>query len=131
MDRWIIATAQNLIKTVRSEMERYRLYTVVPELLKFLENLTNWYVRLNRPRLKGEAGPEEQLIALNVLFDVLLKFTLLLSPYVPFIADSFYQNLRLCIKSAEYSANSVHFLQLPQFNKDLIDEAMELDVKRM
>lgn len=90
MDRWIIATAQNLIKTVRSEMERYRLYTVVPELLKFLENLTNWYVRLNRPRLKGEAGPEEQLIALNVLFDVLLKFTLLLSPYVPFIADSFY-----------------------------------------
>jgi isoleucyl-tRNA synthetase len=40
-------------------MEKYRLYTVVPELLRFLENLTNWYVRLNRPRFKGENGPED------------------------------------------------------------------------
>jgi len=37
-------------------MEKYRLYTVVPKLLKFLENLTNWFVRLNRLRLKGENG---------------------------------------------------------------------------
>jgi isoleucyl-tRNA synthetase len=35
-------------------MEKYRLYTVVPKLLNFVENLTNWYVRLNRQRLKGE-----------------------------------------------------------------------------
>ena len=35
-------------------MEKYKLYTVVPKLLLFLENLTNWYVRLNRLRLKGE-----------------------------------------------------------------------------
>jgi isoleucyl-tRNA synthetase len=47
-DKWIIATEQNLIQKVRHEMEHYRLYTVVPQLLQFLDNLTNWYVRLNR-----------------------------------------------------------------------------------
>jgi len=71
-------------------MENYRLYTVVPELLGFLENLTNWYVRLNRYRLKGENTLDDQLVSLNVLFDVLFKLTVLLSPYVPFITENFY-----------------------------------------
>lgn len=59
MDRWIIAANQHLIKFVRAEMDNYRLYTVIKQLLTFLEELTNWYVRLNRNRLKGESGPEE------------------------------------------------------------------------
>jgi len=53
MDVWVIAACQNLIKLVREEMGRYKLYKVVPKLVDFLENLTNWYVRLNRNRLKG------------------------------------------------------------------------------
>ena len=56
MDRWIIGLMQSLITDFREEMGKYNLDTVVPKLLKFLEQLTNWYVRLNRPRLKGEAG---------------------------------------------------------------------------
>lgn len=94
-------------------MERYRLYTVVPELLAFLENLTNWYVRLNRPRIKGESGQEDQFVALNVLFDVLLKLTILMSPFVPFITESFYMNFKKCIVSKSYLADSIHFLQIP------------------
>ena len=54
MDQWIIGSCQNLIKSVRNEMENYRLYAVLPLLLKFLDNLTNWYVKLNRKRIKGE-----------------------------------------------------------------------------
>src|SRR5690606_10771991 len=53
-DRWIIAYSQRLIKYVRNEMENYRLYTVVNELLSFLDKLTNWYIRLNRNRIKGD-----------------------------------------------------------------------------
>lgn len=91
-------------------MEQYRLYTVVPELLAYLENLTNWYVRLNRPRIKGENGHEDQFVALNVLFDVLLKLTILMSPFVPFITESFYMNFKKCIVSKSYLADSIHFL---------------------
>ncbi|CAM9832070.1 unnamed protein product, partial [Laminaria digitata] len=43
---------------VRTEMKAYRLYTVVPRLVDFIEQLTNWYVRLNRNRLKGSEGSD-------------------------------------------------------------------------
>jgi isoleucyl-tRNA synthetase len=64
LDNWIMASAQSLILFVKQEMNgtplhnvivlilEYRLYTVVPRLLQFLDGLTNLYIRLNRPRLK-------------------------------------------------------------------------------
>jgi len=56
MDRWIVSATQNLIKLVRAEMDSYYLYNVVRPLLSFLDQLTNWYVRLNRPRMRGDEG---------------------------------------------------------------------------
>lgn len=52
MDRWILSFTQSLLIFVRKEMAAYRLYTVVPRLIKFIDNLTNWYVRMNRKRFK-------------------------------------------------------------------------------
>ena len=74
MDRWILARCQSLIKLVREEMAAYRLYTIVPRLLDLVDELTNWYIRFNRKRLKGEDGKEDTLAALNTLFETL--FTL-------------------------------------------------------
>ena len=74
MDRWILARCQSLIKLVREEMAAYRLYTIVPRLLDLVDELTNWYIRFNRRRLKGEDGQEDTVIALNTLFETL--FTL-------------------------------------------------------
>jgi isoleucyl-tRNA synthetase len=59
MDRYIIVASQDLIKYVRKEMDIYHLYSVVRHILTFLENLTNWYVRLNRGRMKGETDSTE------------------------------------------------------------------------
>ncbi len=53
LDRWIAADTRRLTAFVRVEMDAYRLYTVVPDLVRFIENLTNIYVRYNRTRLKG------------------------------------------------------------------------------
>ncbi|CAM9966489.1 unnamed protein product, partial [Ectocarpus sp. 13 AM-2016] len=58
MDNWIQATLQGLVQFVHTEMKAYRLYTVVPRLVEFIEQLTNWYVRLNRNRLKGAEGAD-------------------------------------------------------------------------
>jgi isoleucyl-tRNA synthetase len=89
MDKWIVAANQNLIKMCRNELDNYRLYTVVREILVFLENLTNWYVRLNRPRMKGDEGitEEDQRTSLNTLFDCLINTTQLLAPICPFISE--------------------------------------------
>ena len=90
MDKWITSAAQSLIKYVRVEMDTYKLYNVVKPLLTFLEKLSNWYVRLNRPRMRGEEGKEEQFRSLNVLFDVILKSSTLMSCITPFITEHMY-----------------------------------------
>ena len=130
LDKWVIASNQHLIKFVREEMEAYRLYTVVPKLLKFLDALTNTYVRLNRNRIKGDNGREEQTIALTVLFDVLLNVTILMSPFVPFITEMIYQNLAKCLpKDSTYYETSIHFLRIPKFDTSLINEKIEKSVE--
>lgn len=72
LDRWINAASRSLTSFVTEEMNGYRLYTVVPVLVKFINNLTNIYVRYNRRRLKGSKGTEDTLMALVSLYDVLL-----------------------------------------------------------
>lgn len=87
-----MAALQGLIVYVREEMKAYRLYTVVPRLVEFIKQLTNWYVRLNRKRLKGmEDGAE---IALSTLYEVLYQLAKLMAPFTPFFAEYMYQFLR-------------------------------------
>lgn len=59
-DRWIVAATQNLIKQFRHEMDHYQLFGVTSILLKFLNDFSNWYIRLNRSkRLKGETDDQD------------------------------------------------------------------------
>lgn len=77
MDRWVLARCQSLILLVRQEMAAYRLYTIIPRLLDLIDELTNWYIRFNRKRFKGEDGKQDTVSALNTLFETL--FTLCLT----------------------------------------------------
>ncbi|KAK3004767.1 hypothetical protein RJ639_019463 [Escallonia herrerae] len=70
LDQWINSATQSLVHFVRQEMDAYQLYTVVPYLLKFLDNLTNIYVRFNRKRLKGRTGEEDCRTALSTLYHI-------------------------------------------------------------
>ncbi len=132
MDKWMTAANQNLIKFIRVEMENYRLYTVVPRLLKFLEQLTNWYVRLNRSRLKGATTAADWNVALNILFDVLLNTTVMMCCYTPFTSEMFYQNLKKGVSpKSSYYAESIHYLRIPEYKPELINEEIEKQVYNM
>ena len=72
LDKWIGAATRSLIVFVREEMGAYRLYTVVPRLVKFIDDLTNIYVRYNRRRLKGRSGDADCTMGLACLYDVLV-----------------------------------------------------------
>lgn len=72
MDRWVLASCQSLIKFIRDEMGAYRLYTVVPRLLKLVDTLTNWYVRFNRKRLKVSVSNVACLLHYGSLLYVIL-----------------------------------------------------------
>jgi isoleucyl-tRNA synthetase len=141
-DVWISAATQGLIKFVHEEMDSYRLYTVMPALVRFVTQLTNWYVRLNRDRLNWKGGESESEMGLQVLYNVLLDVTILMSPFTPFITEFVYQHLRKLQPSYAESgiggssnpvvpgkSDSVHFLHLPTYDESRLNvdavEAME------
>jgi len=130
MDRWILAAANHLVTYVRQEMENYRLYTVVPALLKFLNELTNWYVRLNRARLKGETSAEDWKEALDVLLDSIMKVNLLMAPFTPFITELMYQNLSRGLP-ADLKQASVHFVMIPKPDPSFESQEIRSAVSRM
>lgn len=101
VDVWILAATMGLVKFVHEEMKAYRLYTVVPRLLNFIEELTNWYVRLNRDRLKGSMGDLDAIQGMNVLYEVLMVMTQIMSPFTPFFASTYIrisENFNQCME---------------------------------
>ncbi|CAD7925829.1 unnamed protein product [Amoebophrya sp. A120] len=131
-DRWILAACNNLLRTVETEMDNYKLYAVVPLLAGFWEQLTNWYIRLNRQRMRGENGQEEAKTSLTVLYSVILDVTILFAPVTPFIADFIYENLQRALpENHPKKAECVHFVMRPRFNPRLINEEIEKSVKLM
>uniref|UniRef100_A0A8D1N2L5 isoleucine--tRNA ligase n=1 Tax=Sus scrofa TaxID=9823 RepID=A0A8D1N2L5_PIG len=133
-DRWVLSFMQSLIGFFETEMAAYRLYTVVPRLVKFVDVLTNWYVRMNRRRLKGENGVEDCVMALETLFSVLLSLCRLMAPYTPFLTELMYQNLKMLIDPVsvrDKDTLSIHYLMLPHVREELIDKKTESAVSRM
>ncbi|VEV58567.1 isoleucine--tRNA ligase, putative [Plasmodium vinckei vinckei] len=127
MDQWIFSSIQNLIKLVHIEMKQYKLYNVLPKLLNFIENLTNWYIRLNRDRMRGVIDEKNCLMSLNTTYKTLYLFTLMMSPFTPFISEYIYKMLQqvqgsnLVLSSDDQPSQteddqnkSVHFHMLPQ-----------------
>ncbi|MCS5575528.1 MAG: class I tRNA ligase family protein, partial [Pseudomonadales bacterium] len=73
MDQWILSRLESLKANIAVEMEGYRLYNVVPALFDFIEDLTNWYIRLNRARYWGEEVTADKISAYSALYTALLE----------------------------------------------------------
>eukprot|EP00455_Lapot_gusevi_P000504 TRINITY_DN1022_c0_g1_i5.p1 TRINITY_DN1022_c0_g1~~TRINITY_DN1022_c0_g1_i5.p1 ORF type:complete len:1103 (-),score=421.81 TRINITY_DN1022_c0_g1_i5:126-3374(-) len=130
MDKWIISSLQSLIAFVRAEMGQYRLYTVIPELVKFVDSLSKWYVRFNKSRMKGDEGIEQCYNSLVTLFEVLYKLCILMAPFCPFLVEHMYQNLKNALP-AELREDSVHYTMIPQVNEAARDADIERRIARM
>ncbi|XP_003739104.1 isoleucine--tRNA ligase, cytoplasmic [Galendromus occidentalis] len=130
MDKWILSYANSLVTFLKTEMKAYRLYTVVPRLLKFIDNLTNWYVRMNRKRLKGDGGRQDCLQSLQTLFSVIFVLNRLMASFTPFITEFMYQCMKQYVPK-NLSQDSIHYMMLPETDESLIDDAVERRVTRM
>ena len=127
LDRWILSRFQSLVATVEQEMEAYRLYNVVPAVLGFIEDLTNWYIRLNRRRFWGGEGElsEDSVAAYETLYAVLTGFVKVFAPFAPFLADRIYRDL---MDGQSGVPPSVHLCDMPVAGAELTDKDLE---KRM
>ncbi|CAD6220355.1 GSCOCG00005016001-RA-CDS [Cotesia congregata] len=130
MDQWILSFTQTLLKLLKEEMKFYRLYNVVPKLVKYIDNLTNWYVRMNRRRLKGEGGSKDCELALRTLFSVIYIMVRINAPFTPFLSEFMYQRLLPLLPKTKNN-ESVHYQMIPQPKEELISEETERAVFHM
>jgi isoleucyl-tRNA synthetase len=129
MDQWVLSRLQSLKANIAMEMESYRLYNVVPELFEFIEELTNWYIRLNRSRFWAEGESTDKNAAYQTLFTTLHELALVMAPFTPFLSESIYQSLKRYLPDAE--AASVHLCAYPVADQQLIQPMLEQAVTRM
>ena len=146
LDRWILSRLQTLKANIGREMEHYRLDNVVPRLFSFIEDLTNWYIRLNRPRFWGEGMTPDKQAAYATLYTTLYELSAAMAPFAPFLSDHIYLSLtrlRLSLtrlrslaqlaKNDEQAepAPSVHLLDYPEAQPHRTEPALEDAVTRM
>ncbi|MEC9132814.1 MAG: isoleucine--tRNA ligase, partial [Pseudomonadota bacterium] len=130
LDQWIMSRLQTLKNTVATEMEGYRLYNVVPGLFAFIEDLTNWYIRLNRGRFWGEDISADKIAAYSTLYEVLMELSKVMAPFAPFLSEHLYQSLaQLAGQPAQ--PNSVHLCDYPEAEAVKVKPALETAVERM
>jgi isoleucyl-tRNA synthetase len=128
VDRWLISNLQTLKKNIAKEMEEYHLYNVVPALFTFIEDLTNWYIRLNRARFWGDGLTDDKCAAYSTLYTALRELTISMAPFTPFFSEHVFQELK---KMNPKEAESVHLCTYPVADENLINQDLEIAVDRM
>ena len=124
IDRWIISLLNTLVKEVTDAYESYEPTRAGRAIQDFvMENLSNWYVRLNRKRFWGGEMNEDKLAAYQTLFECLKTVTLLSAPIAPFFSDRLYCDL-MSEKEVE-ACGTVHLASFPKADESLIDSALE------
>ena len=124
MDKWILSKLGSLVKFIETEMEDYKLYSILPLITESIDTITNWYLKLNRLRLKGiNLDKDEWEITLSVLVHVLLTFAKIAAPFVPYLSEYMYQNLG---KLNNNCLESIFMCSYPKSD----DFVIETDVER-
>ena len=124
IDRWIISELNTLIKSVTEALEGYDPTPAARAIQEFVgENLSNWYVRLNRKRFWGGEMDKDKLSAYQTLYTCLESVAKLSAPFAPFISDRIFCDLNAV--SGRHSDESVHLSDFPKADESLIDAELE------
>ena len=123
LDKWIVSSMETLIADVTAAMDAYDLQKSVRPFVKFIEDLTNWYIRRSRRRFWKSQNDGDKLCAYRTLRYVLVQLAKVAAPFTPFIAEEIYRNLK-----GANDPESVHLCDFPTANAAARDLALE---KRM
>ncbi len=121
IDRWILSLLNSLILEVDNDLNDYEPTRAARAISEFVnDNLSNWYVRLNRKRFWGREMTADKLSAYQTLHTCLRTVAMLIAPIAPFYADRLYSDL-----SPEADCRSVHLALFPETDRSLIDTELE------
>ena len=124
IDRWIISLLNTLVKNVTECLEGYDPTPAARMIQEFVgENLSNWYVRLNRKRFWGGGMTEDKLAAYQTLYTCLETVVKLSAPFAPFISDRIFCDLNAV--SGRHADSSVHLASFPVADEKLVNGDLE------
>lgn len=124
IDRWILSLLNSLTKEVDNDYENYEPTRAGRAINDFVnDNLSNWYVRLNRKRFWGGEMTEDKISAYQTLYQCLVTVTKLMAPIAPFYADKLYLDLIGATQSEQ--SESVHLTDFPAVDESVIDKTLE------
>lgn len=121
LDRWILARLHATIRDITGAYERYELVRAVRPLRGFIDDLSTWWLRRSRDRMRDGADADDRMDALKTLREALLDIAALMAPATPFMADRLYLDLG-------GAKASVHLEKWPKFDERLIDERLLADM---
>ena len=123
MDHWILSRLNTLVKDVDQRMEKYDITGSTRVMENFVDDLTNWYVRRSRDRYWGSGMEQDKINAYMTLFTVLETLTRLSAPFIPFMAESIYQNIT--VNFFADVPESVHLSDFPTYDTTMINPELE------
>ena len=106
-------------------MDDYDLQRAVPPFVRFIEDLTNWYIRRSRRRFWKSEDDSDKRQAYATLYRVLLHMSQIVAPFVPFVTEEIYQALRAALAGGDDKSASVHLEDFPEADPALIDTELE------
>jgi isoleucyl-tRNA synthetase len=120
LDKWILSAAENLVSKVTEALDGYDLARAVDPILEFIDLLNNWYIRRSRRRFWRSENDSDKTEAYGALYDSLKTLITVAAPFIPFITEVIWQNLR---QSGD--AESVHLADFPCPRKERQDPDLE------
>ncbi|MCL1845860.1 MAG: isoleucine--tRNA ligase [Defluviitaleaceae bacterium] len=123
LDKWLLSRLNTLVKKVDAALARYELTEPTRELDKFVDDLSNWYLRRSRERYWGAEMTSDKISAYKTLHHALVTVIKLAAPFVPFITEQIYQNLVVNLDSS--APKSVHLTDFPACDESLINAELE------
>ncbi len=120
LDKWILSSLNSLTEEVTKNMDDYNLTKATRPMLEFVDNLSNWYVRRSRRRFWKSENDGDKNEAYQTLHTVLVEFSKLLAPFMPFISDEIFRNLT--------GKDSVHLEDWPLAKTEMIDKKLNEEI---
>jgi isoleucyl-tRNA synthetase len=127
LDRWLLGELTHLNREVTDCLEAYDIAPASAACARFLDQLTNWYIRRSRRRFWKSADDQDKRNAYATLYRALTDFTLILAPFIPFLSEHIYQNL---VRSVNPDApESVHLHNWPEPPLAEVDEELSRNME--
>ncbi|AEF81054.1 isoleucine--tRNA ligase [Leadbettera azotonutricia] len=120
LDKWILSVAEALVEKVTAALDTYDLSRAVDPILEFIDLLNNWYIRRSRRRFWKSGNDSDKLEAYGALYSALKTLITVAAPFMPFITDTIWQNLR-----SESDPESIHLASYPVPREGIRDKNLE------